>query len=597
MWLHVNSWHPIRDYALIGDGRTAALVARNGDVDWLCLPNLDSPSVLAGVLAPTDGGRLSFAFPGRHDVERRYLPDTNVLETTFSGAEGVLRVTDALTLPGRGLAPGRELVRRLECLSGTSSLSWTLEPRFGYGRRAPRIRRSGVSAIADSGSDAVAVVVDGATRIDPAAGRIEGAFELQQGERGLLTVAASHQEPLVLPARRETEQRLEDTIGFWRGWAGARDYIGPWREQVVRSALVLKLLVYAPSGAVAAAPTTSLPEELGGERNWDYRFCWIRDSAFTLEALLALGCGSESNAFFWWLMHASQISRPKLQVLYRLDGRSSSRERTLPLRGYRDSRPVRVGNAAAGQLQLDIYGDLLQTVWLYAQRVGSLDADTARRIAAIADHVAASWRLPDSGIWEVRSAPLHFTQSKIMCWIALDRALALAAGGFITARRAAAWTRERDAIAAFVESRCWSDERRSYRRAAELDELDACLLLGVLFDYRGGDRPRLVATVEAIRHALANGPYVRRYSGEDGLAGGEGAFLTCSFWLADALARIGRVEEAAALIDELLALANDVGLYSEEIDPRDGTFLGNFPQGLTHLALIGAAASCAARMQ
>ncbi|HEU5363282.1 MAG TPA: glycoside hydrolase family 15 protein [Gaiellaceae bacterium] len=586
--------HAIRDYALIGDGRTAALVARDGSIDWLCVPDLDSPSVFARMIDPDHGGHLALQLAGHRAASRRYVPNTNVLETTLETHDGVLRVTDALTLPGRTLAPGRELARRFECVSGRIDARWTLEPRFDYGRRPPRIRSWSSIAVADAGGDGLAVVVDGGDAIHASAGRLEGRIRLRQGERAMLAVTASHHEPLVLPAPRETEDRLDETISFWTRWAEARTYHGPWPESVMRSALALKLLVYAPSGAVAAAPTTSLPEELGGSRNWDYRFCWVRDSAFTLGALLSIGCGTEARAFFSWVMHASQITRPKLRVLYRLDGRESRREQMLPLAGYMGSTPVRIGNAAADQLQLDIYGGLMQTVWLYVQAGEPLDRDTARRVADIADHVATIWAEPDSGIWEVRSEPRQFTQSKLMCWIALDRALALVARGAIPGKNAAVWRRERDAIGEFVETHCWSAANRSYSRAAGSDELDASVLLGILFAYGGGDEDRLGSTVAAVRRRLASGPYVRRYSGDDGLSGREGAFLTCSFWLVDALARTGRPAEAETLMEELIALANDVGLYSEEIDAADDAFLGNFPQGLTHLALIGAAMSCAA---
>jgi GH15 family glucan-1,4-alpha-glucosidase len=585
--------HPIRDYALIGDGRTAALVARDGSVDWLCVPDLDSPSVFGRVIDSERGGHLSLELAGERATTRRYLPQTNVLETTFETGDGVLTVTDALTLPCSALAPGRELARRFECVSGSADVRWTLEPRFDYGRRAPRIRSWSSIAIADAGGDGLGVVARGGDPITVSSGRIDGRIRLRQGESAMLAVTASHHEPLVLPAPQETERRLDETTAFWTHWAESRRYSGPWPESVIRSALALKLLVYAPSGAVAAAPTTSLPEELGGSRNWDYRFCWVRDSAFTLGALLSIGCGTEARAFFSWLMHASQITRPKLRVLYRLDGRESRREQTLPLAGYLGSTPVRIGNAAADQLQLDIYGGLMQTVWLYVQAGEPLDRETARRVADIADHVASIWAHPDSGIWEVRSEPRQFTQSKLMCWIALDRALALAADGALPGTNAAVWRRERDAIGEFVETECWSADDRSYSRAADSDDIDASLLLGVLFAYGGGDESRLADTVAAVRRRLASGPFVRRYSGDDGLDGDEGAFLTCSFWLVDALARIGRLEDATALMEELLALANDVGLYAEEIDAADGRFLGNFPQGLTHLALIGAATSCA----
>jgi GH15 family glucan-1,4-alpha-glucosidase len=404
-------------------------------------------------------------------------------------------------------------------------------------------------------------------------------------------LSLSHQEPLVFPPPHEADERLEATIAFWRRWAGSRTYDGPWREAVTRSALALKLLVFAPSGAIAAAATTSLPEELGGERNWDYRYSWVRDSAFTLEAFLRLGCPSEAEAFFSWLMHASQLTHPRLQVLYRLDGGASAPERTLDLDGYRGSKPVRVGNAAAGQTQLDVYGDVFQTAWLYACARGALDRDIGRRIADIADLVCKIWRRPDSGIWEVRSEPVHFIHSKMMCWVALDRASKLARSGQIPDHRLELWESEAEAIRTFVETHGWSEAKQSYVRSAGSTDLDASLLMAVLFGYDLPSSERLRSTVHAIRTELGKGPLLYRYTGEDGLGGSEGSFLTCSFWLVDALARLGQVDQAAESMEALLAFSNDVGLYAEEVEPETGEFLGNLPQALVHLALINAAAS------
>jgi len=330
-----------------------------------------------------------------------------------------------------------------------------------------------------------------------------------------------------------------------------------------------------------------LPEAPGGERNWDYRYCWVRDSTFTLDALLRLGCRGEATSFFWWLLHASQLTHPNLRVLYGLNGAARAPEREVPLRGYRHASPVRIGNEAAAQLQLDVFGHLLSTAALYCEAGGELDRDTARRLAASADLVCRLWREPDSGIWEVRGAPRHYTESKMMCWVALERAGALAAAGRIPPRHADAWRREAEACRAFVEEHCWSDERRSYVRSAGEGSLDASLLLGVLMGYPDA-HGRLAGTTERIAEALGEGPFVHRYLAEDGLPGREGAFLACSFWLVDALARLGRVDEAEARMAELVALANDVGLYSEEIEPGTGEFLGNFPQGLVHLGLVNA---------
>ena len=518
------------------------------------------------------------------------------METTFSTERGSVRVTDAMTLPGSGLGPLRVLSRRVEGLAGTVSMSWSVEPRFGYAGAATRLAwRAGVP-IATANGDALAVCPFNAGTPQLHGGAISGRFEAREGIRAVVALCATHREPLILPTRAELDSRLDATTATWRRWSDELTYAGPWHDAVIRSALALKLLVHAPSGALAAAATTSLPEELGGERNWDYRFSWVRDSAFTLNALLGLSCAPEARAYFWWLMHASQLTHPRLRILYRLDGGAHAPERTLALEGYRGSRPVRFGNAAAPQRQLDTYGELLQTAWLYAQTGHEIDRDIGRRLAEGADLVCRIWREPDAGIWEVRSEQKHFTQSKMMCWIALERASQLADRGRIPARHAERWRAEAEAIAEFIEARCFSDERRSYVRSTDSDELDASVLLGVLFSYGDVRSARWAGTIEAVRRELGAGPFVRRYTGEDGLAGSEGAFIACSFWLVESLARAGSVDAAVELMDELVGLANEIGLYAEEIDPRTGAFLGNIPQGLSHLALISAALAVAAEL-
>ena len=580
---------PIRDYAAIGDGRTAALVGRDGSIEWLCLPDLDSNSVFAAAVDTNRGGRFALAPAVAFDVERRYLPETNVLETTFRTGEGTVRVTDAMTLPLAGLSPYRELVRRVDGLAGRVPMRWSVEPRFGYGARSPGFKlRSGVPVAAD-GHDAIALSLANAGEPELLGADVSAGFVADTGSTSVLALAAAHQEPLVFAPRSDALARLEATATAWRDWADGRVYAGPWHDAVVRSALALKLLVFAPTGAIAAAVTTSLPEEIGGTRNWDYRFSWPRDAAFTLQALLALGCGGEAEAFFSWLLHASQLTHPRLQVLYRLNGRSEAQERELPLAGYRASTPVRVGNGAAAQLQLDVYGEVMLAAARLAEAGGRIDAEYGARLAEIADLVCTLWRKPDAGIWEVRSEPVHFTQSKMMCAVALDCALDLADAGHLAHAHNDLWRRERDAIRDFVERHCYSHARGSYTRAAGDEGLDASLLLSVLSGYDRPDAPRLIATVDAVRAELATGALVHRYVGDDGLPGEDGAFVACSFWLAEALARQGRVEEASELMNELVDLANDVGLYGEEIDAASGAFLGNFPQGLSHLALINAA--------
>jgi GH15 family glucan-1,4-alpha-glucosidase len=589
--MRTAGYAPLREYAAIGDGRTAALVASDGSIDWLCLPDLDSPSALGAILDADRGGSFVLAPERPFTTERRYVPETNVLETTFTTGDGVVRVTDAMLLPTSGLAPARELARRVEGLSGGVPMRWRVEPRFQYGNRPARLAVRGRTPVAIGGRDAVTLSTwaVGEPNVDETS--ISGRFIAAEGQAAVVVLSTAHQEPLVFPSRAEVETRLEATVAFWRDWVAARTYDGPWRDAVIRSALALKLLIHAPSGSIAAAATASLPEQIGGERNWDYRFCWVRDSAFTLSALMQLGCPHEADAFFWWLLHASQLTHPRLRVLYRLDGGEHAPERTLGLAGYAGSRPVRVGNGAAEQEQLDIYGDLMQTAWLYARAAGGLDSDTGRRLADIADLVCEIWRQPDSGIWEVRSEPLHFTHSKMMCWVALDRAARLAEAGQVPRRGAVSWRAEADAIGAFVDDRCWSPRLGSYVRSADSEDLDASLLLGALMEYQGDRDPRMMATIEAVRRELGNGALLDRYSVQDGLRGNEGAFVCCSFWLVDALARFGRTDEASELMDHLIGMANDVGLYAEEIDHQTGEHLGNLPQGLVHLALINAAAS------
>jgi GH15 family glucan-1,4-alpha-glucosidase len=590
--MRIDGYAPIRDYAAIGDGRTVALVARDGAIDWVCLPDVDSSPLFAALLDAERGGSFTLAPARPFESERRYRDGSNILETTFRTETGAVRVVDAMTLTSSGrLSPLREIVRKVEGLSGTVRMQWRAEPRFDFARHVPRFEPRDGRVFATKGGDAVVLSAWNAGLQTDDSGA-KGQFELAEGETALFSLVASAQQPLVLPGRDDTEGRLEEADRFWREWSGRAAYDGPWSDAVVRSALALKLLVYAPSGAIVAAPTTSLPEELGSSRNWDYRFAWLRDASYTVEAFASLGYEDEAHAFFWWLMHATRLTQPRLEVLYRVDGRAGSREREIDhLSGYRGSQPVRVGNGAADQVQLDVYGSVLDAAWKHVRSHGDLGGQTGRAVAKIADHVAENWRRPDSGIWEVRGEPKHFVQSKAMCCVALDRAARMAREGILP-DRSARWHAEMTAIRDFLEGVGWDAERQSYRRVAGLDEIDASLLTLPLFGFGG---PRVDATVEAVRRELGDGPFLRRYRGEDGVPGEDAAFLTCSFWLVDALARAGRRDEAGGLMDEVVELANDVGLYAEEIDPNTGDFLGNFPQGLVHLALVNAAISLSGR--
>jgi GH15 family glucan-1,4-alpha-glucosidase len=580
---------PIGGYAAIGDERTVALVADDGSIDWLALPDLDSDPVFARLLG-RDAGRFSLEPEIPYRSERRYLGDTNVLETTFTTAEGTVRVTDAMTLGADGRPAARELVRRVEGLAGRVPLSWSVEPRFGFGTRRGDVATSDSAFAIDLGGETLSVYAWEAEAVCQR-GAVRGRFMAERGRQALLAIRAADGERRAAPDRDELESRLDATASRWRAWSGGLDYEGPWRNAVIRSALALKLLVYEPTGAIAAAATTSLPETLGGERNWDYRFSWVRDSSLALDALLSLGSTSEAGAYFAWLTHATARTHPRLRVLYPLNGNAPARERVVPLEGYRGSQPVRAGNAAVRQLQLDLYGALLQTAWLYTASGGRIDGVTRLRLAEVADLVCAQWRRPDAGMWEVRSAPRHFTHSKMLCWVALDRARRLALRGVIPGEGLGRWEREAAAIARFVEDRCWSMAKRAYVRSAGSDELDSGLLLAEVHGFAPSGRARSSQTIDAVRRELGHGPLLYRYLGEDGLRGREGCFLACSFWLVDALARCGRADEAAETFEQLIALANDVGLYAEEVDPDSGEFLGNFPQALVHLSLINAAGS------
>jgi GH15 family glucan-1,4-alpha-glucosidase len=471
-------------------------------------------------------------------------------------------------------------------------MRWSIDSELGGRRGAPRIERRGSRIVIASGRDALALGAWRAGEPEIRERAVQGGF-VAEGEPAILTLAAAHGEPLVFVGPKHAQGSLERTDRFWREWSARTRYDGPWREQVVRSALVLKLLVYAPSGAIVAAPTTSLPEEIGGVRNWDYRFAWLRDATWSLDAMLTLGYRDEATAFFWWFMHASRLTRPRLGVLYRVDGGVQRGEVDAEgLDGYRSSRPVRIGNAAADQEQLDIYGSVIDAAWRYAESGGTIDRSTGKDLAKIADYVAKIWEQPDNGIWEVRDERAHYTHSKAMCWLALHRASALAAAGLVPDRRER-WESAAGRVREFYEQDGWDEQLGSFVRAPDMREVDASVLTLALLECEDAHAEKMLRTIEAVRRDLTHGPFVYRYLGEDGLPPGEGAFLACSFWLAACLARAGRVDEAVDYMVQLVAAANDVGLYAEEIDPATGEFLGNFPQGLTHLALVNAATAIA----
>ena len=580
-----DGFAPIGSYAAIGDGRTVALVAADGSVDFMSLPSLHSPTTFAAILDPERGGRFTLAPVGEFDVARRYVGRTNVLETTYRTRDGVVRVTEALTLQDGGLLPWVELARRIEGVEGSVSLAWRVEPRFDWGREPPRIARRGDLFVADGADLQLAAISWDAGEVHADEDSLDGSFEIAAGGSALLALVAAHRQPLHVPSRDHVEARLDAARRVWDRWLSMWAYAGPWEEAVARSALALKLLVYAPAGSIAAAPTTSLPETLGGDKNYDYRYAWVRDSAFTLDALMRLGLPEQVQQSFSWLLRAVRETAPDLRPFYDLGGGVPTRRETLDhLRGYRDSRPVRYGNAAGSQLQLGSWGDLLETTDLYVSEGNVLDEDAGEMLASCVDRASILWPDEDSGMWELDELR-HYTSSKMAVWTALDRALQLGEAGQLPANHASQWREQRDRLHTWIEEHCWSDELSAYSGWAGETCLDAAVLRTVRMGYP--EKERLGRTVDTIRERLAAGPGLVYRTTEH--VGREGAFVACSFWLVEALARLGRIEEACETMEQILPYANDLGLFSEEIDPESGDLLGNFPQGLSHLALVNAA--------
>jgi GH15 family glucan-1,4-alpha-glucosidase len=581
---------PIGAYGLIGDTRSAALVAPDGSIDWWCVPRFDDPPLFGRLVGGPAAGWFSVGpSDGAAVATRNYRPDTATLVTTWIVDGGQLELADGLVaeVDGRFL-PGAVLVRRL-CARGRAVRARVhFVPRFGYDRQpARRIARRAGALVCEHGNLAVAAVSDGQEiDVDRAVD-----FEVRPGRPVTIVVTVAHHRPLIIVPPAEASAELARDEAGWRKWAGGIE-VADHRDAVVRSLITLQLLTYSPSGAPVAAPTTSLPERIGGDRNWDYRYAWPRDASIGIAAFLGAGKPQEARAFLAWLLHASRLSRPRLPVLFTLDGRPGPDESELARwPGYADSRPVRVGNGAAHQHQLDGYGWVLDAAWLLTDAGHALYGETWRAVAGLADHVAATWTEPDAGIWERRSAPAHHVHSKLMAWLALDRAVRIGSTrGDRRRARLRRWTAARDALADDIRTRGFDAAQHAYTGAYGSAALDAAVLLPVL-QFEPANSARVVGTVDAIHGRLgAGGPLLYRYPpGTDGLTGGEGAFLPCSFWLVQALARTGRHGEAAAMFEELVSLGGPLGLYGEEMDPATGEHLGNFPQALTHAALVQAA--------
>ena len=588
----IDGYAPIQDYAVIGDGRTVALVARDGSIDWLPLPRIDSPTVFARLLDAERGGAFELAPDGDFETERAYVGESNVLQTTFRTASGVARVTDAIPLDHGALLPWFELIRRVDGVSGTVRMRWRVTLRFkaGEGDERPSVEQRDGAVLLEGREGIVALHLFDAGTAVLGDDEIAGTFETSPGSSGALVIRSTHEEPLPFPRRDWIDLRLDETVEDWKRWLADAGVYGRWRDVTRRSALALRLLTYVPTGAIVAAPTTSLPERIGGDRNYDYRYSWVRDTAFTLDALLNLGLLVQVHASFAWLLRAIARTLPDVHVFYDIHGETVSGQNELDLDGYRGSSPVRRGNDAAEQLQLSCWGDLLETAELYVRDGNALDDVTGARLADAVDRLTKVWDTKDAGIWELPDRQ-HYTISKVAAWTAIDRALRLAEKGELPDDRVDSWRETADAIRAFVERECWSSTRRAYAMHAGNDRLDASVLRISRMNYLDARGARFNSTIDRIRTELSGGgPLLYRYSGQ---RQEEGAFVACSFWLVEALARAGRLDEARETMDELVTLANDVGLFAEEIDARTNDFLGNFPQGLSHLSLINAAAAIA----
>ena len=580
---------PLTDYALLGDTRSAALVSSSGSIDWWCLPRFDGEPICGRLLGGPEAGYLSLGPAGEATLlERDYLPGAPVLRTSWRTASARLTLTEGMVCSVQGrLLPATLLVRRIEAVGGSARVRLAVQPRRGARRERPQLRPLPGGVRASWGPLAVAVHATPHLVLDKR-GMVE--VDVHAGQPLTVAVSAAWREPLVhVPPHLAWAELLADAQR-WRGWTHELPSDVPFAAAVERSLLVLRLLTYSPSGAPVAAVTTSLPEELGGVRNWDYRFTWPRDASIGVAAFLGLGKQLEARMFLRWLLHASRLDRPRLPPMLTLDGRRVPPERQLDgWPGYRDSRPVRVGNDARDQHQLDGYGWLIDAVSVFTAGGHALDGETWRATAGFADYVARRWREPDAGIWEERQPPQHHTHSKIMGWLALDRALRIADTRRVRQARRHRWRTQRDAIAADIRAHGFNTTLGAYTRTYHSSDLDAALLILPLIGIEPPGSPRITGTIDAIRRELAaGGPYLYRYRpGKDGLPGTEGAFLPCSFWLVQALAHLGRLDEARQLMHKLLDAA-PLGLFSEEADPTTGELLGNYPQAFTHATLLQA---------
>jgi GH15 family glucan-1,4-alpha-glucosidase len=590
---------PLADYALIGDCHSAALVSRDGVIDWCCLPRFDSDSCFGRLLDWDHGGYFAITPRGRYSTRREYLRDGLILVTTFASGANEAQLIDffAMRIGGRQ-RPRRKLVRIIRGVRGRMTFDITVSPRLDFGEVKPWIYPAGPRAHFAAGSNTGLLIFgDVPLRIE-AEHDLRGEFQVRAGQRRHVALQFFHPEKGQTtrpPASAVTRLRAQftETRNWWKKWAAKIPYPDGPGVHVRRSAMVLKALTYAPSGAIIAAPTTSLPEHIGGERNWDYRFCWIRDSIFTVHALSSLGLEAEADGVRRFIQRTAAGNANELQVLYGVDGKRRLTEILLGgLDGWRGSRPVRIGNAAEQQFQLDMYGTIVELSWRWSQRGERPQSHYWDFLSGVVEAAIAKWRSPDRGIWEIRSRPRHFVHSKVMCWAAVEGGLALAHKHSLDAP-VARWQKARDEMRREIEARGMDRRRGIFVQSYGAKQVDAALLLLPAVDFVSYDDPRMLRTTDAIRNDLSRNGLIIRYQREDGLAGVEGTFLACTFWLAEVLANQGRVAASRSVFKRACACANDLGLFPEQYDAAGGEMLGNFPQGLTHLAHVSAAVALA----
>jgi alpha,alpha-trehalase len=590
---------PVGDYALLSDCRSAALVSRAGSVDWLCFPRFDGPAVFARLLDPACG-HFAIRPAGEFTASRAYVDPTMVLETTFRTATGTVVLTDAMAV-GRnerghalGAASPGVLLRRLACTDGEMDIEVSYAPRPEFGLIHPILEEVPGAVAARGGAGRLLLSAPSGLRVEGATATAREHLTAGQSVSFALQHALAWEPQPSAWDSGEISDRLADTVEAWRSWSVIHQaYEGPWRDLVHHSGRVLQALTFAPTGAIVAAPTTSLPETVGGERNWDYRYTWVRDACFTMEALWVAACPSEAGRFFTFLADAaaSQLQREMdLQIMFGIGGEHDLSERELPhLAGWRGSRPVRVGNGAWTQRQLDVYGEMLNAAWRLVEELDQLDPVTRQFLTAAADTAAARWKEKDQGIWEIRGDPQHFLYSKLMCWVALDRAVALAPRLGAEAK-VPRWTAVREEIRAAIMEQGWSEKAGAFTQAFGRQDLDASSLMLVITGFLPGDDPRMKATIDATSRRLTDERgLVYRYLARDGLGGQEGTFLLCTFWLAQAQALAGEVDQATATFERAVAAISDVGLLAEEVEVDSGEMIGNFPQAFSHIGLINAA--------